>query len=161
MSEWLETSAKWPEGTGTKNTSQLEDLSLEFSGEEQYKLINEGVYISSPWILKVSLWSHSGINMRLMTMIGFLILRETYQKGVTLQLAARWQWTTQNSSKFEFLLSFLHNILTSCSPPLDPLNCSMILPTKLTFLLVMSSYRLVEHSHTAEMCEGHTYMRQK
>lgn len=44
-SEWLETSAKRPEGTGSKNTSQLSDLSLELA-TEQYKLINEGVYIS-------------------------------------------------------------------------------------------------------------------
>jgi len=34
-SEWLGTSAKWPEGTGSKNTSQLSDLSLELMTEEQ------------------------------------------------------------------------------------------------------------------------------
>ena len=58
-SEWLETSAKQPEGTGSKSTSQLSDLSLELATEEHYELINEGLYISSLPILftleKVSL----------------------------------------------------------------------------------------------------------
>lgn len=50
-SGWLETSAKLPEVTGSKNTSPLPDLSLELATEEQYKLMNQGVYISSLPIL--------------------------------------------------------------------------------------------------------------
>lgn len=41
--------SKQPEGTGNKNTSQLSDLSLEFTTEEQWnKLVNEVVYIIPP-----------------------------------------------------------------------------------------------------------------
>lgn len=108
----LGTSAKRPEGTGSKNTSQLSELSLELAAEEQYKLINEWLYVSSLPILftleNVSLWSNNGKNMRLKVGVGFLILTETYQKGVTVQSAASCQWTSrQDSSEPGFLLSFL------------------------------------------------------
>lgn len=121
------------------------------------------MYVSSLPILftseKISLWSVNGINMRLKMGVGFLILRETKQKSVTVQSENHssrllWIWISTK-------LSVTTSLLVAAQPWILWTALWSCLPSQPGYQ-PCPRHGLVEqkrpHSQTSGTCEGRSYL---